>query len=121
MHINPEVAAAGDKGLALRMEGGRVDSVPVGLDDAQRKLLEALVRGCVPKGDLGARGDREGLLVARDFNRVDRAVKRQLRDLRERAHIPEPQRLIVARREEHLARRRGQVAHDLDGLVRLMA
>ena len=35
MHVDPEVTARRDEGLALRMQCGTVDAVAVGLDDLQ--------------------------------------------------------------------------------------
>ena len=47
MHIDPEVTAASDERLALRVQRRAVDTVPVGLDHAEIEPLDALGFGVV--------------------------------------------------------------------------
>ena len=39
MHVDPKIAAARDERLALRVQSGRIDAVPVRLNDTQCKLV----------------------------------------------------------------------------------
>ena len=96
VHVDPKVAAAGDEGLAIGVQRGAIDAVPVRLHDAKIEALQALVRVRVPEGHFGAGGDGERLGVARELDGVHGAAEGELGSLRLRAHVPQPQRLIVA-------------------------
>mmetsp|Transcript_44254 Transcript_44254/g.116305 ORF Transcript_44254/g.116305 Transcript_44254/m.116305 type:complete len:369 (+) Transcript_44254:320-1426(+) len=118
VHIHPEVAPAGNEGLALGVQRCGVDAVAVGLDHTEVEAFDALIRLRIPEGHLSARGNRECLRITRELHRVYRAVERQLRRLRLCAYVPEPERLIVTRGEEE--RWLGQLANNLNGLACLV-
>mmetsp|Transcript_21659 Transcript_21659/g.65758 ORF Transcript_21659/g.65758 Transcript_21659/m.65758 type:complete len:229 (-) Transcript_21659:229-915(-) len=110
--VDPEVAAARDKRLAVRVERGGVDAVPIGLNHVEREALEALPGGEVPKGYLGAGGHRHHRPIGRELDRVDVAAEPNLPNGVCAPQVPYPHRLVLARGEHRVLV--SDVPHDLD-------